>query len=48
MSEGNGEELAKQLGVELDFVPNAGHFNKKAGYLKFEKLRDKVLMILER
>lgn len=48
VSKGNGEELARQLEVELDFVPNAGHFNKKAGYLKFEKLRDRVVMILER
>lgn len=48
VSKGNGEELARQLEVELDFVPNAGHFNKKSGYLKFEKLRDKVLLILER
>jgi len=43
----NGQELAKHLNVELDFVPNAGHFNAKAGYLKFEKLRDKVLEVLE-
>ncbi len=43
----NGKELAKKLGVELTFVPNAGHFNKKAGYLKFEKLRDMVLKILK-
>ncbi|MDD2807320.1 MAG: alpha/beta hydrolase [Patescibacteria group bacterium] len=42
----NGKELAKNLGVELSFVPNAGHFNKKAGYVKFEKLRDVVLKIL--
>ena len=44
----NGKELSKNLGVELSFVPNAGHFNKRAGYLKFEKLRDKVLEILEK
>lgn len=31
----NGEELAKNLGVELNVVSNAGHFNEKAGYLKF-------------
>lgn len=41
----NGKELAKNLGIELSFVPNAGHFNKKAGYVKFEKLRDMVLEI---
>jgi hypothetical protein len=43
----NGKELAKHLDVNLDFVPNAGHFNARAGYLKFEKLRDKVLEILK-
>ena len=44
----NGKELSKNLGVELSFIPNAGHFNKRAGYLKFEKLRDKVLEILDK
>lgn len=44
----NGKELAKNLGVELSFVPNAGHFNKKAGYTKFEALRDKVIEILKK
>jgi len=48
VSLGNGEALAKNLDVKLDFVPNAGHFNKRAGYIKFEKLRDKVLEILEK
>jgi len=48
VSLGNGNELAKRLNVAMDFVPNAGHFNKKAGYVKFEKLRDKVLEILEK
>jgi|SRR3989344_1787142 len=43
----NGKELAKNLAVELSFVPNAGHFNKKAGYTKFEALRDKILEISE-
>jgi hypothetical protein len=38
VSLGNGEQLAKELGVKLSFVPNAGHFNAKAGYLQFEKL----------
>jgi len=44
----NGKELAKNLGVGLSFIPNAGHFNKKAGYLKFEQLKDKVLKILDK
>jgi len=43
----NGKVLAKNLGVELSFVPNAGHFNKKAGYVKFEELRDIILGILK-
>jgi|SRR3989344_1479629 len=43
----NGKQLAKNLGVELSFIQNAGHFNKKAGYTKFEKLLDMVVKILE-
>jgi hypothetical protein len=42
----NGEQLAKELGVTLSFVPNAGHFNQKAGYTKFEKLWEKLEPIL--
>lgn len=42
----NGEELAKHLGVDLTFVSNAGHFNTKAGYTKFELLRDRVTALL--
>jgi len=44
----NGKELAKKLGVELSFVPNAGHFNKKAGYTKFEELWEKLEPLLAR
>ncbi len=43
----NGKVLAKNLGTELSFVPNAGHFNTKAGYTRFEDLRDKILSILK-
>lgn len=43
----NGKELAKHLGVELSFIPNAGHFNLKAGYTEFADLRDRLLRILE-
>jgi predicted alpha/beta hydrolase family esterase len=39
----NGEELAKKLNVKLNFIPNAGHFNKAAGYLKFQQLLDEVI-----
>ena len=42
----NGKQLAKNLGVELSFVPNAGHFNAKAGYLKFEELWNKLEPLL--
>lgn len=43
---GNGEGLAKALGVELSFVPNAGHFNAKAGYLEFPLLLETILPLL--
>jgi len=46
VSLGNGEELAKKLGAEFCFVPNAGHFNKKAGYIKFDELLKKVELLL--
>jgi len=42
----NGQELAKHLGVGLTFIPNAGHFNAAAGYLKFEELWQKLEPIL--
>ena len=42
VSLGNGEELAQNLGVELTFVPNAGHFNSNAGYTEFELLLEKL------
>lgn len=38
----NGQELAKCLGVNLTFVPNAGHFNKAAGYTSFEHIINKL------
>ncbi|MEK7190430.1 MAG: alpha/beta fold hydrolase [Patescibacteria group bacterium] len=44
----NGKELAKNLGVELSFVPNAGHFNKKAGYVKFDELWSKLEPLLNK
>lgn len=42
----NGEQLAKHLGVALSFVPNAGHFNTRAGYTQFPALRDMILHTL--
>ena len=37
-----GEEIAEKLGVELTLVKNAGHFNEKAGYTKFDLLLEKI------
>ncbi len=42
----NGEQLAKKLTVALNFIPNAGHFNTKAGYTKFDLLLEKLLPLL--
>lgn len=42
VSLGNGEEAARQLGVPLSFIPHAGHFNKAAGYVRFEALLEKI------
>lgn len=38
----NGKQLAHNLGVELTFIPNSGHFNKSAGFLEFEDLLTKI------
>jgi len=46
VSLGNGKQLAKELGVELTFIPNAGHFNKSSGYLTFPDLLEKIRKIL--
>lgn len=46
VSLGNGKELAKNLDTNLIFVPNCGHFNKAAGFDKFELLFDKIKSIL--
>ncbi len=43
---GNGEKLAKELSVDLIRLKNAGHFNAKAGYLKFDLLMEKLKPIL--
>ena len=41
-----GKELAEKLNVELILVPNAGHFNTKAGYTKFDLLLEEIKEIL--
>ncbi len=45
---GNGEELAKRLGVKLNVIPDAGHLNAKAGYTKFPELLNAINAILEK
>lgn len=42
VSIGNGEKVAKELGVELIRLKDAGHFNAKAGYNKFELLLERL------
>ena len=37
------ENLCKNLGVKLILIKNAGHFNEKAGYTKFELLKDMII-----
>jgi predicted alpha/beta hydrolase family esterase len=48
VSIGNGETLAKKLGVDLTFIPNAGHFNKSAGFTAFEELFATIKSLLDR
>ena len=38
----NGEKLARELDVPMTFIPNAGHFNKKAGYTKFPEVLELI------
>ena len=39
-------ELAGKLGLEPKIIKNAGHFNKAAGYIKFEMLLDDIKSLL--
>ena len=39
----NGEKLAEELGIVLNFVPNSGHFNAKAGYTEFPDLLKEII-----
>ena len=36
------KQLAKSLDVELKIIKNAGHFNEKAGYIKFPELLEDI------
>ena len=42
VSLGNGRALARNLGARLTLIPNAGHFNKNAGYTTFKKLFEDI------
>lgn len=44
---GNGQQLAQHLGVNLTFVPNAGHFNASSGFTKFGQLLKEVNKVLK-
>ncbi len=43
---GNGEKLAEELDTDLIRLKDAGHFNAKAGYLKFDLLFEKLKELL--
>jgi len=38
----NGEELAQHLGVDLTFIPDAGHLNAESGYTKLSPVLDAI------
>ena len=40
IDKGNAKEIAQKTKGKLILIPGAGHFNAKAGYLKFEYLLD--------
>lgn len=40
----NGERLAKELGVDLTFIPGAGHINAESGYTQFPPLLDAIVL----
>ncbi|MFH0961911.1 MAG: alpha/beta fold hydrolase [archaeon] len=39
---GNGEKIAKELGVQLTLIPGGKHLNGEAGFLKFDKLLERI------
>ena len=43
----NGRELARKLGVQLILVKDAGHFNTRSGYSKFDILLGDIKSLLE-
>lgn len=43
----HGEKLAKNLGIKLNVVHNAGHINKAAGYTKFPCLLEDIRALVK-
>lgn len=43
-----GKELERKLSAKLTLVKNAGHFNEKAGYTKFELLLEDIKKVLKK
>ncbi len=41
-----GRQLEKELGVELEVIPDGGHLNTAAGFVTFPQLRDDILATL--
>jgi predicted alpha/beta hydrolase family esterase len=46
VSLGNGEKLAKQLGITLTFIPSAGHINAESGWTTFDVLLQDIEKVL--
>jgi len=42
---GNAEEIATSLGIKVELIHGAGHFNASAGYKRFPLLMEKILSV---
>ena len=42
----NGKKLAKEIGIELNIIPQAGHLNAESGYTKFDRLLKEINRII--
>ncbi len=42
VSLGNGQKLARELGVKLSFISGCGHFNASAGFTRFDALLNAI------
>lgn len=39
----NAEDLARNIGVEIDYIENGGHLNSESWYTEFEYLLDRIV-----